>query len=101
MAPSPRSRRRPLFGREGAGGIAGRTLSVNLLPLRRGQDAHQLPVLGDRPPGDVDLLLAEQLGNVLVAERLLRVLLGDDLADLLFDALRRDLGALPAAQARR
>src|SRR5436190_1152695 len=77
-----------------------RSLSVNLLPFRRGEDAHQLAVLGDRPPGDVDLLLAEQLGDVLIAEGPLGVFLGDDPPDLLLDALRRNLGALPAAQAR-
>src|SRR5207247_9284232 len=77
-----------------------RSLSVNLLPFRRGQDAHQLAVLGNRPAGDVDLRLAEELGDVLVRERFPGVLLGDYYPDLLLDALRRHLGALPPAQAR-
>src|SRR5438552_9610667 len=99
MGAPPRSRTRSFLGREGAG-IRNGTLSVNLLPFRRGQDTHQLAVFGDRPPGDVDLLLAEQLGDVLVAERLLGVFLGNDLTDLLLDALGADLRALTAPQAR-
>src|SRR6266705_5042315 len=77
-----------------------RGYSVHLLPLGGGQDAHQLAVLGDRPPGNVDLLLAEQLGDVLVAQGLASVLLRDDFADLLLDTLGRDLRPVPAAQAR-
>src|SRR4029077_16541874 len=100
MGAPPRCRGRSFVGREGASGIGRRSLSVNLLPLRRGQDTHQPPVIGDRPPGDVDLFLAEQLGDVLVAEGLLRVLLGDDLPDLLLHTLRAHLRALPAAEAR-
>src|SRR5262249_10053757 len=60
-----------LLGTGGRGPHRRWTISVNLLPFRRGQDAHQLPVLRDRAAGNVDLLLAEQLGDVLVAERLL------------------------------
>src|SRR6058998_2726671 len=99
MRAPPPSRARSIVGREGAGGIR-LGLSVNLLPFRRREDAHQLAVLGDRAARDVDLLLAEHLRDVLVAERLLGILLLDDLADLLLDALRAHLRALATAQAR-
>src|SRR5215510_5292004 len=75
--------------------------SVHLLTLGRRKDAHQLAVLGHRAPGDVDLLLAEHFGDVLIAERLLRVFLGDDLPDLLLHAFGGDFRPVPSAQARR
>ena len=90
IASLPLPRGRPIAGRAGIGATA----QYTCLPLRRRQDAHQLAVLRHRPAGDVDVLLAEELGDLLVAERLARVLLADDLADLFLHALGRDLFAV-------
>src|SRR5262249_39527230 len=76
-----------------------RALVYLFAPGRR-EDAHLLPVLRHGPPRDVDLLLREQLGDVLIAQRPASVLLGDDGSDALLHALCRHLLTVTAAQAR-
>src|SRR5262249_56175226 len=88
---------RPSEGSVTAPGL--RALVYLFAPGRR-EDAHLLPVLRHGPPRDVDLLLREQLGDVLIAQRLASVLLGDDGSDGLLHALCRHLLTVTAAQAR-
>ena len=49
-----------------------RVRSVHLPAFRRRQDPHDLAVLGDRAARDVDALLGQDLGDVLIAERMAR-----------------------------
>src|SRR5689334_20322213 len=66
-----------------------------------GRNVQRLPVLRDRAPGDHDPLLPEDLGNLAVRERPLRVLGCDQLLDERADGrggaratgLRRDVAA--------
>src|SRR4029077_20289772 len=74
---------------------------LHLLAPGRREDAHLLPVLRHGPTRDVDGLLGEEFGDVLVVQRLPPVFLGDDGPDAFLHALGRHLLAVSAAQARR
>src|SRR5262249_20365340 len=90
-------------GRGGAGeerAASPEVPAADLFALGRRQDTHQLPILRDPAPRKVDLLLAEQLRGVLVAQWLSRVLLGDGLSGLLPSPLCAPPGALSTAEAR-
>src|ERR1700730_14942514 len=66
------------------------------LALAAGQDAQHLPVFGDRAPRDVNVLRTENLDDLLVGERLVCGLLGDDLPDLVLYRLAGNvLASLP------
>src|SRR5438309_10750955 len=64
------------------------------LALAARQDAEHLPVFGDGPTGDVDVLRTEDLDDLLVAVRLVARLRGNDLLDLVLHRLAGDV--LPA-----
>src|SRR6266849_8038830 len=53
--------------------------------LVRGENAELLPVLGYRAPRDGEALPAQDLGDLLVGQRLARVLGGHEVPDVLLD----------------
>src|SRR5690606_35786681 len=57
--------------------------SKQLTAFRAREHAELLAVLGDRPPGDVDALLPQELDEPLVAVRMSLVLAVDELLDAL------------------
>src|SRR5262245_34022089 len=75
------------------------SVSVHLPALGRWEDAHELPVLGDGAARDIDVLLGENLGDVLIAERMAGILADDDGADAVLDALGRHLVAVGLVEA--
>src|SRR5688572_13959646 len=56
-----------------------------------GEDAELVAVLGNRPAGDVDPTLLQDVDDRLVGQRVLRVLALDQLLDLVLDAAGRDV----------
>src|SRR5437899_681818 len=65
-----------------------------LLALAARGDAQGPAVLGDRSAGDGEAVATELLDDLLVGERVLLVLLGDDLQQLLLDRVPGDLPAV-------
>src|SRR5713226_9537246 len=68
--------------------------SKRLLALRRGGDPQLLPVLRDRAPGDLDSLRPQALHDSRVRLGPERVLLGDEVGDLVLDRERRNIAAV-------
>src|SRR5258708_29390903 len=83
----PSRRRRPRL--EEALALAGR------------QDAEHLPVFGDGPSRDVDVLRTKDLDDLLIAVRLVPGLCRDDLLDLVLDRLAGHVVAAVGAGDRR
>src|SRR5262245_3737952 len=87
-------------GRNSAGGKTPRGKTLVRSPLPRGRNVLRFPVLGDGPPGNLDIELLELLHDVDVAERILLVLVVDQVLDALDHAspgLHRAIGLDRAA----
>jgi hypothetical protein len=72
----------------------------DLPALAAGKYLQLLAVLGDRATRDFDVLAAKKFHNFLVRMRALDVLASNDLLDLQFDRLRRQIITLAARNAR-
>lgn len=59
-----------------------------VLPLHGGQDAQALPVFRDGSPRDVNVRGLEDADDLLVADRFMRIFLGNNLTNPLLDRLR-------------
>ena len=64
--------------------------SVGFLSFSRGQNAQRFPVLSDRSPGYVNVVLLEHVRNLLVAVRFCPVFRFDDVPEVLLDRLGRN-----------
>ena len=71
---------------------------VGLSPLRRGKNAHGLPVLGHRTTRDIDRIVRQKRGDVLVAVGFSRVFGGDNAADFLLYTFARDVVPVTALE---
>src|SRR5208283_1388139 len=71
-----------------------RTSGSELLALAAGWNVQSLAVLGHRSPGDLETLAAHFIDDFLIGERILLILLGDDLEQFLLDGIPGDLFAV-------
>jgi hypothetical protein len=70
-----------------------------MAPLRRGQYAHGLAVFGNGSAGDLDRVIGQHGGDMLIAKRLAGIFGSNDRADLFLNALTRDIVTATAHQA--
>src|SRR5579863_9105318 len=76
---------------------ASRQPSVVAAPaLMRGRDIHILAVFRDGAPGELDALRLKHRGELVVGERMTRIFVFDQLADLAFEHEQRRVGAFRA-----
>src|SRR5271166_6801543 len=71
-----------------------RTSGSELLALAAGWNVQSLAVFGYRSPGDLETLAAHFIDDLLIGERILLILLGDDLKQFLLDGIPGDLFAV-------